>query len=58
MSVTGETKKGILVIYRIILQTDFHGYKNVNYKIKNSFFSPEMPKARAKNNFNIIIVHF
>ena len=30
-----------------------------NYKIKTSFFSPEMPKARAKKTgFNLIIVHF
>ena len=29
-----------------------------DYKIKTSFLRPEIPKARAKNGFNLIIVYF
>ena len=42
-----------IVIYRIVFKTAFRGFK-----IKTCFVSPDMPKARAKNGFNIMIVHF
>ena len=45
-------------ISRIVLLTSLRGYKMYSYKIKTSFFSPEMPKAQVKySGFNLMIVH-
>ena len=50
-----------IVIYRIVLWTALADIKMklYNYKIKNSFVSPKMMKARVnKTGFNIMIVDF